>query len=248
MRIWSRHLAILKYKLRYLRPYLKPECFRILCYGDSNTWGYPPDGGPRFTANNRWPGVLQCSLGKKAIIFEEGLNGRTTMWDDPLTPGLNGRQALLPILNHYAPLDLIIVILGTNDLKARFNKTASCIAKGVKQLCQDIKRAKSGRSGSIPEILLVAPLPIRQLSNKMRIEFEGAIEKSESIAKHYSEIAMLLNIHFLDAKTIISISTGDSVHWDSSCHKIFGQFVAEKITNLFAERLMNNRFSRVSRL
>jgi hypothetical protein len=78
----------------------------------------------------------------------------------------------------------------------------------------------------------------------MRIEFEGAIEKSESFAKHYSEIAMLLNIHFLDAKKIISICKADSVHWDSSCHKIFGQFVAEKIKKVFAKRLMKNQFSR----
>jgi lysophospholipase L1-like esterase len=245
MRIWSRHLAILKYKLRHLSPFLKSECFRILCFGDSNTWGYPPDGGPRFHTNDRWPGVLQYSLGKKAIIFEDGLNGRTTMWDDPQIPGLNGRQALLPILNHYAPLDLIIIILGTNDLKARFNKSAISIAEGVKQLCQDIKSAKSGRSGSISEILVVSPPPILQPSPKMRIEFEGAIEKSKSLAKHYSEIAMLLNIHFLDAKKIISASKADSVHWDSSSHKIFGQFVAEKITNVFANRLMKNRFSRV---
>jgi hypothetical protein len=97
----------------------------------------------------------------------------------------------------------------------------------------------------MPEILLVAPPPILQLSPKMRIEFEGAIEKSKSLAKHYSEIAMLLNIHFLDAKKIISASKADSVHWDSSSHKIFGQFVAEKITNVFANRLMKNRLSRV---
>jgi lysophospholipase L1-like esterase len=180
-------------------------------------------------------------LGKKAIIFAEGLNGRTTMWDDPHMPGLNGRQTLSPILNHYAPLDLIIIILGTNDLKARFNKSAISIAEGAKLLCQDIKSSKNGRSESIPEILLVAPPPILQLSPIMRAEFEGAVEKSESLAKHYSEVAMLLGIHFLDAKKIISANKADPVHWDSSSHKIFGLHVAEIIANVFVKRRMENR-------
>ena len=237
MRIWSRHLSILKYKLRYSSLFLIPECFRILCYGDSNTWGFPPDGGKRYHINDRWPGVLQNHLGKKAIIFEEGLNGRTTMWDDPLMPGRNGRKALLPILNHYTPLDLIIIMLGTNDLKVRFNKSAKSIAEGVKRLCQDVKISKSGRSETIPEILLVAPPPILELSHKMRIEFEGAIEKSTSLAKHYSKVATLLNIHFLNAKNIIATSKTDSVHWDSSYHNIFGRSVGEKILNDFAKFL-----------
>lgn len=215
---------------------MTPEPLRILCYGDSNTWGYRPGGGPRFRATVRWPGVLQSWMGKNAVILEEGLNGRTTMWDDPLFPGCNGRNQLLPILTHHAPLDVAVILLGTNDLKARFKKSAASIAKGAGQLCQDIVTAASGHSSRVPEILLVAPPPILHLSPTLRVEFEGAVEKSKLLAALYSETAELLTIHFMDANKYIAASRVDSVHWDSASHQIFGKRVAEKITAVFTRR------------
>lgn len=233
MRIWSKYLAALQYKRRYWTQRLKPDCFRVLCYGDSNTWGYIPDRGSRFSANVRWPGVLQSRLGSQAIVFEEGLCGRTTIWDDPDAPGCNGQRSLMPILKHYAPLDLLVISLGINDLKSRFGQTAVSVAKGAKRVCQNARAADCGRAGAAPEILLVAPPPIPHLTPAMRMAFEGAADKSKRLARHFSDVALQLNIHFLDAAAFIKPSITDPVHWDASAHKILGQAVADSIEPIF---------------
>ncbi len=89
----------------------------ILCYGDSNTWGYIPATAGRYPPDVRWPGVMRKLLGEKYNVIEEGLNGRTTVWEDPYKPGRNGLELLIPILDSHNPIDLVVVMLGTNDLK-----------------------------------------------------------------------------------------------------------------------------------
>jgi lysophospholipase L1-like esterase len=235
MRIWSKYLTALHFKLRYLTPRIEPDCFRILCYGDSNTWGYMPGSGFRFSANVRWPGVLQSRLGSKAIVFEEGLCGRTTMVDDPTAPGRNGHRTLMPILKHYAPLDFIVLNLGTNDLKARFDQSAISIANGAKLLCQKAQVSDCGRAGVAPDILLVAPPPITHLTSTIRAEFDGAVLKSKLLAKHFSDMASQLNIHFLDAAEFITPSITDPIHWDGSAHQIIGQIVADSVKPILSK-------------
>lgn len=235
MRVWSKYLTALQFKLRYLTLSFKSNCFRILCYGDSNTWGYIPGSGFRFSTNVRWPGVLQVRLGRKAIVFDEGLCGRTTIREDPTSPGRNGHRTLMPILKHYAPLDLIVLNLGTNDLKARFDQSALSIAKGAKQLCQKVQASDTGRTGVAPEILLVAPPPITKLTSAIRGDFEGATRKSKMLAKHFSEIARQLNIHFLDAAEFITPSITDPIHWDGSAHQIIGQIVADRVKQILSK-------------
>src|SRR3954462_1773041 len=97
----------------------------IVCFGDSNTWGYDPASNGRFGPTNRWTGVLQTALGSDYRVIEEGLNGRTTTVDDPIHDHRNGRHYLPPCLESHAPFDLVTIMLGTNDLKARFNSSAS---------------------------------------------------------------------------------------------------------------------------
>ena len=120
----------------------------ILCYGDSNTWGCIPfeGAGParRFPPDMRWPGVLQRELGDGYWVVEAGLNARTTVWDDPLEPHRNGRELLLPTLLTHQPLDLVIIMLGTNDLKHRINASAAEIAEGAGMLA-DIVAAQQLR-------------------------------------------------------------------------------------------------------
>ena len=94
---------------------------RILCFGDSNTWGYDPATGERFDEQTRWTGVLQAALGGDYTVIEEGLNGRTTVWDDPIEGHKNGHEYLVPCLETHRPLDLVVLMLGTNDLKRRFS-------------------------------------------------------------------------------------------------------------------------------
>ena len=93
----------------------------VLCYGDSNTWGYIGGTGERFAPEVRWPGVLQAALGGAYRVIEEGLNGRTTVFDDSIEEGRNGETYLRPCLQTHAPIDLVILMLGTNDLKRRFS-------------------------------------------------------------------------------------------------------------------------------
>lgn len=237
MRIWSKYLTVFRFKLRYRTPRLKPDCFSILCYGDSNTWGYVPGAGFRFSANVRWPGVLQRCLGRQAIVFEDGLSGRTTAWDDPTAPGRNGYRTLMPILNYYTPLDLIIISLGTNDLKARFDQSAISIAQAAKRLCQQAQTSGSGRAGGVPDILLVAPPPITRLTSSVWAEFEGAPPKSKLLGRHFSNVASQLNIHFLDAAEYIAPSIEDPIHWDGAAHQIFGQIVGNRVEQI----LSNNK-------
>ena len=233
MRIWSKYLTTLQYKLRYLTPYLKSDCLKILCYGDSNTWGYIPGDGSRFGANVRWPGVLQNRLGSGAIVFEEGLCGRTTIWEDPTASGRNGCRTLLPIMKHYAPLDFIVFSLGANDLKARFDQPAISIAEGAKLLCQKAQNTDSGRSGAAPDILLMAPPPITKLTSAVRVEFEGAEHKSKLLAEHFSDIAQKLDIHFIDTADFITPNSNDPIHWDASAHQIIGQIVGDRVKQIF---------------
>ena len=101
----------------------------VLCYGDSNTWGYNPKTKQRYDRNTRWPCVLQRELGEEFLVIPEGQNGRTTVWDDPVEGQKNGMTYLLPCLESHKPLDLVIITLGTNDLKHRFSVTAYDIAR-----------------------------------------------------------------------------------------------------------------------
>ena len=118
----------------------------ILCYGDSNTWGYDPQKGGRYPKPIRWTSVLQETLGKNFDIIAEGLNGRTTVWDDPVEgEHRNGKKYLLPCLHTHKPIDLVILFLGSNDLKYRFSVTSEDIAKSVLSLVNIIKKAKQDR-------------------------------------------------------------------------------------------------------
>ena len=120
------------------------EKIRILCYGDSNTFGSRPDGlGQRYTDEVRWSGVLQERLGAEFQVIVEGLPGRTTVWDDPIEPYRNGSAYLMPCLLSQAPLDVVVLLLGTNDLKQRFSATAQDIASGAGRLIGMIQQSES---------------------------------------------------------------------------------------------------------
>ena len=120
----------------------------VLCYGDSNTWGYDPWTRLRYPPSVRWTGVLAERLGPVYRVVEEGLNGRTTRWDDPMEPGRNGQMYLGPCIESHAPLDLIVVMLGTNDLKRRFNLTSSDIAESAAGLAEEASRIAGAKCPS----------------------------------------------------------------------------------------------------
>jgi lysophospholipase L1-like esterase len=208
----------------------------VLCYGDSNTWGAAPMAGPadvrRFGFSERWPGVLRSELGEGWWVIEEGLNGRTTVHDDPIE-GVhrNGRRYLAPCLETHAPLDLVVLMLGTNDLKHRFGASAFDIASGVGVLIDDILAGAAGPDGEPPRILLLCPPPLAQLT-WLADMFGGGAEKSQALARHYGTVAKARNCGFLDTGEVIVSSQVDGIHFEANEHEKLGRAVAVQVRGI----------------
>ena len=129
----------------------------ILCYGDSNTYGYNPVNGLRYPKDVRWTGVLQKLLGEQYAVIEEGCNGRTTVFEDIAEPWKAGLGYLKPCLNTHKPIDFVIMMLGSNDLKRMFHASAKEIADGAEQLVSIIKEFTKEKQGFMPKVILVSP-------------------------------------------------------------------------------------------
>jgi lysophospholipase L1-like esterase len=204
----------------------------VLCYGDSITWGYNPVNQDRMTANERWSGVLGKGLGYKYKVIEEGLNGRTTVWDDPLNHGFkNGLKYLIPCLDTHRPVDLCILLLGTNDMKKRFSLSAMEIARGIKVLIEVIKKSEAGPRGMAPKILLLAP-PYISKFNGFSEEFENAYHISRNLPDLYAQIASDYGCEFIDTSKIIVASELDGVHPDVNEHIKLGNVVVEVVKEI----------------
>jgi lysophospholipase L1-like esterase len=206
----------------------------ILCFGDSNTWGFVPGTGERYSLEVRWPGVLQGLLGSGYRVLEEGLNGRTTVWEDPLLPGRNGSQYLAPCLESHRPLDLVILALGTNDLKRRFSASAEDIARGVGVLLGIVARSGAGIDGGPPAVLVLAPPPLGRLSAYAEA-FEGALGRSLRLAGFVKQIAAETGCGFLDISACAAVSDVDGVHFDTAAHAALGRGVARRVREIVGE-------------
>jgi lysophospholipase L1-like esterase len=203
----------------------------IVCYGDSNTWGYNPTSGGRYAPDERWPGVMRAALGEGYTVIEEGLNGRTTVWDDPFEPGCNGKTYFLPCLLTHHPLDLVIILLGTNDLKHRFGLSAHDIARGVGTLVSIAQASDTGPEDGPPPVLMVAPPPVARLTD-FALDFEGAEEKSRAFGRAYRLLAEELDCAFLDAGDVVISSDRDGIHLDVDQQATLGRALAEKVVEL----------------
>lgn len=208
----------------------------ILCYGDSNTYGSNPTEGPRFDCHTRWPGVLRDILGKNYAVIEEGCSGRTTVFDDPFDPDKNGAQSLPAFLKSYRPLDLVIIFLGTNDLKKCFNAAPVAIVRGVETLVGIVRSNTAGPGGAAaPDILVIAPPPLASLSGTPYVEmFAGGEEKSRLLGALYRGMATRIGCHFIDAGACVATSAVDGVHLDADAHAALGSAVAEKARYVFS--------------
>lgn len=210
----------------------------ILCYGDSNTWGMVPmatvTSAERHRQHDRWPSVLANQLGPAFGVIAEGLNGRTTVFDDPIDGAhKNGRTYLLPCLESHAPLDLVIIMLGTNDLKSRFGLGAHDIAAGAGQLVKLVSGDVRGQNGLRPQVLLVCPCPIGPL-NLFSDVFAGGVEKSQRLHAYYAQIAAMLGCHLLNAGDHAVCSPVDGVHLDAEQQHALGLAIADKVHDIFA--------------
>lgn len=203
----------------------------ILCYGDSNTWGYDPSSGGRYPRDVRWTGVLRRRLGDEYLVIEEGLNGRTTVWDDPIEGYKNGMTYLIPCLETHKPIDLVIIMLGTNDLKLRFSVSAYDIGKSMGRLVDAVQKSASGLDDGAPELLIMSPPPLASLTEFAEM-FGGATEKAIRLADHYEAIADEYGCHFLKTADYIVSSDLDGIHWERDEHRKLGDAVAIQVKSI----------------
>ena len=204
----------------------------ILCFGDSNTHGANPANGSRFGIHERWPGVLRDTLGADYWVIEEGQGGRTTVWPDPIEGLKAGKDYLPPCLESHAPLDLVILLLGTNDLKNRFSLGAADIALGAQALVRLIQISQSGPGYLAPQVVLVAPPPVLDIPHLWE-PMSGAPAKSRHFAVEYQRVADQMNCHFLDAGSVIKSSQLDGFHWEVEEHQKLGLAVANLVRQIF---------------
>jgi lysophospholipase L1-like esterase len=175
---------------------------------------------------------LRETLGASYEVIEEGLNGRTTVWDDPIEGYKNGREYLIPCLDTHRPLDLVIILLGTNDLKKRFSLSAFDVAEGAGVLVRTVQKSEAGIGGNPPAILLLAPPPIGRLSAEYFEMFEGAEEKSRHLGAHFLRVGAMLGCAVLDTSQVIVSSNLDGIHFEQSQHRKLGEAIARRVKEM----------------
>lgn len=215
----------------------------ILCYGDSLTWGWVPtkEGAPttRYPYEQRWTGVMARQLGSDYRIIEEGLSARTTSADDPNDPRLNGAAYLPSALASHLPLDLVIVMLGTNDTKPFYRRTPYEIANGMAKLVGQILTSGGG-VGTVypaPKALIVAPPPLGLLLDPwFQGTFEDGHEKSKALASQYKALANFLKVDFLNAGDFLTTDGVDGIHFTAENNAALGKALADKATAIFSQK------------
>lgn len=211
---------------------------QILCYGDSNTWGADPaDDTRRHAWPERWPGVLQRELGDGFHVIEDGLGGRTTVYDDPLAPHRSGKELIGAALECHAPLDLVVLMLGTNDISYA-HLTAEDASEGAVELAHLVKRSAAGPQGPdgpAPQVLLICPPPVGPFGHNRRPElWAGCEEKSRALPREFARVASALRVPWLDAGELIATSSRDGWHLEASQHELLGVAVAARIREILS--------------
>ena len=190
---------------------------RILCFGDSNTFGYIPGRGGRYNCHTRWPGRLQELLGSEYQVIEEGLCGRTTAFEDVTEPGRNGLDRIRDAVERSLPLDVLVIMLGSNDCKAQFGASAQEIAGGLEQVAA---QARGGEASGF-RVLLVAPAAMtdRVMHSGFGSEFDQrSIKVSKELAEAYEALARKYGCDFLDGSKVTQVSEIDGLHLDAEGH------------------------------
>ena len=202
----------------------------VLCFGDSNTWGSDPSTGERFAPDVRWPGVLRRELGNGWQVVEEGLPGRTAAAHNPGAPHLTALPYLLPALESHAPLDVVLIMLGTNDPQVRFGLSAGVIADDVLGLAELALRSRCGPGGTPPRVVVVAPPPLREMPDPFLDAVYGPAgpETSRELTRLLPHAAAFLGdgCEFFDAGTVAQFSEVDGLHLDPAGHEALGRALA----------------------
>lgn len=208
---------------------------RVLCYGDSLTWGYDAASGGRFPQSDCWPAVMGGLLGGDVTVLVEGLPGRTTVVDSPYAPARSGSQMLGPLLESHAPLDLVIIMLGTNDLQQPLGLSARHAASGLWTLIDIALRSAAGPAAGPPQVLAVSPPPLVDPRGFMGVFYEGREAESRELPRHYVRIAERAGVAFFDASDVCRPGPADGVHLDLTGNAALGVALAGAVRPLLSD-------------
>lgn len=207
---------------------------RVICFGDSNTWGYIPVTGQRYDETIRWPARLQEKLGyKDYTVVEEGLTGRTTVFDDPFDPELNGLKTMPAILRSAAPIDMLVFMLGTNDFQSNIPAgNPISTARAVQYMLETARSLGVDRPGEKMKVLLISPVEItedRLTFKENDVTDQTSINNSRELGKHLRIVADQLGVEFIDAAKYIKPGKVDGVHVDKAGHAKMAELVYEMV-------------------
>jgi lysophospholipase L1-like esterase len=209
----------------------------ILAFGDSLTWGAIALQDIRHDYETRWPNVLAAGLNGKARVIEEGMNGRTTVFPDPTEDAeRNGAVALPMLLKTHEPLDLVIIMLGTNDIKYANRCRAFDASMGINRLVGMVTRFPFKSVYKPPQVLVMSPPALCKTNDEWFNDLWGhAIEESQLFAQHYARVAKECGVHFFDAGSVAKTDPTDGGHLDAKNTRAIGAAlvpVAKKILDL----------------
>ncbi|MCR5278661.1 MAG: SGNH/GDSL hydrolase family protein [Lachnospiraceae bacterium] len=209
---------------------------RVLCFGDSLTWGYDPDNRVRFPEESRWPMVMQSILDDGYTVIEEGQNGRTIATDDPAEGEKNGLKYIGPCLESHSPLDVVIIMLGSNDCKRKYAYSSMDIAGEMQIMLEKILSYNRFRCNDGFKVILVSPPEIGESIKQSWLgdsfAYENAIKLTKELPDWYSQLATMYGCTFFDASKHVKASNSDSCHLDADNQRKLGQLLAEVVKSL----------------
>lgn len=205
---------------------------KIVCFGDSNTWGYIPATGERYPVELRWTSLLQKSLSDNFEIIEEGVNSRTTTFDDPKHKGKNGKAYLIPCLETHNPIDILVLFLGTNDLKERFDRTPAQIFESIEELIKTVQEYAWNKNKNQSKIVLVSPMIVDETVSGVEEKYKGAEEKSKHFPVGYQKIAKKYGLVFVNLQEFVKPSKKDGYHLDPESHMSIANKLEKVIKNV----------------
>lgn len=210
---------------------------RILVFGDSNSYGFDPVtglSGGRFDETVRWPRVMETLLGKGYRVIEDAVNGRTTAFDDPIREHRNGVKCIDRCFASSSPIDMVIVMLGTNDLKTIFSAKPLVVMRGLMVVIEKILASKAAY-GEAPKVLIAAPIDIGEniLNTQMGDFYEiEAVEYAKQLRPYYEKLAKDMGVEYIDAGLYGKPCELDCIHMDKESHAKVAEAMAKKVKEM----------------
>lgn len=213
-----------------------PDSIKVLCYGDSNTHGQKPDKTGRYEANIRWTGILQGMLGERYYVIEEGLGSRTTNLGYAKKPGRNGKTYLAPCLQSHNPLDIVTIMLGSNDLKIEYQRSAEDIAIALGDLIDDVHAFGKTKDGKAPTIILICPIEINAKAPRFAEFYTGiynteSMIESKKLPRVFEKLAEEKDVLYLNAAAV-STPGEDGLHFNVDSQRPLAELIFETVRRL----------------